>query len=153
MTNTGRDRTITTNRRARYDYDILDTFEAGLVLTGTEIKSIRAGRVNLSDAHARPENGEMWLHNAHIAEYSAGNLNNHEPKRARKMLLRRDQITDLTKQVSERGLALVPLKLYIRGGYAKVELAVARGRKRFDKRRAIIDREREREARDAIKSR
>ena len=153
MTKTSRDRTITTNRRARYDYDVLDTMEAGLVLTGTEIKSIRAGRVNLSDAHARPDRGEMWLYNAHIAEYSAGNLNNHEPKRPRKLLLRRDQITELTKQVSERGLALVPLKLYIRGGYAKVELAVARGRKRFDKRRAIIEREREREARDAIGTR
>ncbi|MDP6716725.1 MAG: SsrA-binding protein SmpB, partial [SAR202 cluster bacterium] len=102
MSKTSRDRTITRNRRARYDYDVLDTLEAGLVLKGTEIKSIRAGHVNLSDAHAAPDNGEIWLHNAHIAEYSAGNLNNHEPKRARKLLLRRDQITDLTKQVSER---------------------------------------------------
>lgn len=153
MTKTSRDRTIATNRRARYDYDLLDTIEAGLVLTGTEIKSVRAGRVNLSDAHAAPREGEMWLHNVHIAEYSAGNLNNHEPKRPRKLLLRRDQIARLSKQVSERGLTVVPLKLYITRGYAKVELAVARGRKRFDKRRAIIERDREREARDAVRMR
>lgn len=152
MSKTSRDRTIATNRRARYDYEILETLEAGLVLTGTEIKSIRAGRVNLSDAHARPVGGEMWLYNAHIAVYAAGNVNNHEPKRPRKMLLRRDQITQLTKQVSERGLTLVPLKLYIHRGYAKIELAVARGKKRFDKRRAIIDREREREAREVIRT-
>ena len=153
MSQNSRDRTITLNRKERYDYHILDTMEAGLVLTGTEIKSIRAGQVNLSDAHARPDSGELWLYNAHIAEYSAGNLNNHEPKRRRKMLLRRDQIIRLTKQVSVRGLTLVPLKLYLRGGYAKVDLAVAKGKKRFDKRRAIIDREREREAREAIQTR
>ncbi len=145
-----RDRTITVNRRARYDYDIADTLEAGLVLTGTEIKSIRANRVNLSDAYARSDTGELWLHNAHIAEYAAGNRDNHEPKRSRKLLLRRDQITHLTEQVSERGMTLVPLKLYLKGGYAKVELAVAKGRKRYDKRRAIIERDREREARDAM---
>ncbi|MDP7533178.1 MAG: SsrA-binding protein SmpB [SAR202 cluster bacterium] len=145
-----RDRTITVNRRARYDYDIADTLEVGLVLTGTEIKSIRANRVNLSDAYARSDTGELWLHNAHIAEYAAGNRDNHEPKRSRKLLLRRDQITHLTKQVSERGMTLVPLKLYLKGGYAKVELAVAKGRKRYDKRRAIIERDREREARDAM---
>ena len=120
-----RDRTITVNRRARYDYDIADTLEAGLVLTGTEIKSIRANRVNLSDAYARSDTGELWLHNAHIAEYAAGNRDNH-------------------------GMTLVPLKLYLKGGYAKVELAVAKGRKRYDKRRAIIERDREREARDAM---
>ena len=152
MSKTSRDRTIATNRRARYDYEILETLEAGLVLTGTEIKSIRAGRVNLSDDHARPVGGEMWLYNAHIAVYAAGNVNNREPNRPRKMLLRRDQITQLTKQVSERGLTLVPLKLYIHRGYAKIELAVARGKKRFDKRRAIIDREREREAREVIRT-
>jgi len=148
-----RNRTIASNRRARYDYEIIDTFEAGLVLFGTEIKSIRAGQVSLSDAYARPENGELWLENAHIAAYAAGNLNNHEPKRRRKLLLHRDQIYSLTKQVAERGLTLVPLRLYLHGGYAKIELAVARGKKRFDKRRAIIEREREREAMAAIKVR
>jgi SsrA-binding protein len=146
-------RTVASNRRARYDYEIVDTVEAGLVLYGTEIKSIRVGQVSLSDAYARPEDGELWLENAHIAAYAAGNLNNHEPKRRRKLLLHRDQILRLTKQVSERGMTLVPLRLYLQGGYAKIELAVARGKKRFDKRRVIIEREREREARAAIKLR
>jgi SsrA-binding protein len=148
-----RNRTVASNRRARYDYEVLDTFEAGLVLFGTEIKSIRAGQVSLSDAYARPENRELWLENAHIAAYAAGNLNNHEPKRRRKLLLHRDQIIRLTKQVAENGLTLIPLRLYLVGGYAKIELALARGKKRFDKRRAIIEREREREARAAIKVR
>ena len=153
MSKQSRNRTVASNRRARYDYEIIDTFEAGLVLFGTEIKSIRAGQVSLSDAYARPENGELWLENAHIAAYAAGNLNNHEPKRRRKLLLHRDQILKLTKQVAERGLTLIPLRLYLHGGYAKIELAVGRGKKRFDKRRAIIEREREREARAAIKVR
>ncbi len=148
-----RSRTVASNRRARYNYEIMDTVEAGLVLFGTEIKSIRAGHVSLSDAYARPSNGELWLENAHIAAYASGNLNNHEPKRPRKLLLHRDQIVRMTRQVAERGLTLVPLRLYLHGGYAKVELAVARGKKRFDKRRAIIEREREREARAAIKLR
>ncbi|MCL0029342.1 SsrA-binding protein SmpB, partial [Dehalococcoidia bacterium] len=150
-TRESRGSTIASNRRARYDYEIVDTVEAGLVLFGTEIKSIRAGQVSLSDAYARPDNGELWLENAHIAAYASGNLNNHEPKRRRKLLLHRDQISRMTKQVAERGLTLVPLRLYLHGGYAKIELAVARGKKRFDKRRTIIDREREREARAAIK--
>jgi SsrA-binding protein len=146
-------RTIASNRKARFDYEIFDTVEAGLVLFGTEIKSIRAGQVSLSDAYARPENGELWLENAHIAAYASGNLNNHEPKRRRKLLLHRDQISRLTRQVAERGMTLVPLRLYLHGGYAKIELAVARGKKRFDKRRTIIEREREREASAAIKLR
>lgn len=153
MSKQSRNRTVASNRRARYDYEVLDTFEAGLVLFGTEIKSIRAGQVSLSDAYARPENRELWLENAHIAAYAAGNLNNHEPKRRRKLLLHRDQIIRLTKQVAENGLTLIPLRLYLVGGYAKIELALARGKKRFDKRRAIIEREREREARAAIKVR
>ena len=153
MTKQSRNRTIASNRKARFDYEIIDTVEAGLVLSGTEIKSIRAGQVSLSDAYARPENGELWLENAHIAAYASGNLYNHEPKRRRKLLLHRDQIHRMTRQVSERGLTIVPLRLYLHGGYAKIELAVARGKKRFDKRRAIIDREREREANAAIKLR
>jgi SsrA-binding protein len=148
-----RNRTIASNRKARFDYEVFDTVEAGLVLFGTEIKSIRAGQVSLSDAYARPENGELWLENAHIAAYASGNLNNHEPKRRRKLLLHRDQISRLTRQVAERGMTLVPLRLYLHGGYAKIELAVARGKKRFDKRRTIIEREREREASAAIKLR
>ena len=149
----GGNSTITRNRRARYDYDIVDTIEAGLVLTGTEIKSIRDRKVSLSDSYARPTDGEMWLHNLHIDEYAPAHRNNHDPKRPRKLLLHRDQIYQLTRQVDQRGLTLVPLRLYIRNHKAKLELAVARGKKRFDKRRALIEREREREARAAIGAR
>ena len=143
--------TIVNNRRARRNYDVLDTVEAGLVLTGTEIKAIREGRVNLSDSYGKPEGGELWLVNMHIAQYSAGSRNNHEPTRPRKLLLHKDEIVRLSRQVSERGLTLVPLRLYIRRHRAKVEIAVARGRKLFDKRRAMIDREREREAMQAVR--
>ncbi|MCH9010785.1 MAG: SsrA-binding protein SmpB [Chloroflexi bacterium] len=145
------DRTITVNRRARYDYEVTESVEAGLVLTGTEIKAIREGRVSLSDSYGKPENGEMWLVNLHIAQYSAGSGENHDPTRRRKLLLRKDQITRLTKMVSERGLTLVPLRLYIKKHYAKVELGLGRGRKRYDKRRAIVERDREREARQAVR--
>ena len=144
--------TVTTNRRARYDYDILDTVEAGLVLKGTEIKSIRGRRVSLSDSYARPSDGQMWLHNLHIDEYAPASRENHDPKRPRKLLLHRAQIDDLSRQVEQRGLTLVPLRLYVRNHVAKIELALARGKKRFDKRRALIEREREREARAAIGS-
>ena len=143
-------KTVATNRRARFDYDILETVEAGLVLTGTEIKAIREGRANIAEAFAGPEGGEMWLFSAHIAPYSAGGRDNHAPTRPRKLLLHRDQVVDLSRQVSQRGLTIVPLRLYIRGHLAKVELGVARGRRRYDKRRAIIDREREKEARAAL---
>ena len=142
--------TITVNRRARYDYDILDAVEAGIALTGTEIKSIRGRRVSLSDAYARVRDGEMWLHNLHIDEYSPAARNNHDPKRPRKLLLRKKQIAELARASDQRGLTLVPLRLYIRNHRAKIELGVARGKKRHDKRRALIEREREREARAAI---
>ena len=147
-----RGRTISVNRKARFDYEILDNLEAGLVLTGTEIKSIREGRANLSDAYARPDNGELWLINLHIGRYSSGSLDdNHHPTRPRKLLLHKDEIIRLSKQVTERGLTLLPLKLYLNRHVAKVELALARGRKKYDKRRAIIDRYREREAREAVR--
>ena len=146
-------RTIATNRRARRDYDILDTIEAGMVLTGTEIKSLRANRANIGDAYARPEGGELWLHNLHISPYDAGNSANHEPMRTRKLLLHKEQIRRLGRDVSEKGLTLVPLRIYLKRHLAKVELALARGRRRHDKRRAIIDRYREQEAREAIGSR
>lgn len=142
---------IVTNRRARYNYDVMDTVEAGLVLTGTEIKAIREGRVNLSDSYAKPEDGELWLVNAHIAQYSAGSGNNHDPTRPRKLLLHKDQIVRLSRQVTERGLTLVPMRLYIKHHRAKVELGIARGRKLYDKRRAIVEREREREAQQAMR--
>ena len=142
--------TVTVNRRARHDYDILDAVEAGLALTGTEIKSIRGRRVSLSDSYARARDGEMWLHNLHIDEYSPAARNNHDPKRPRKLLLRKKQIAELARASDQRGLTLVPLRLYIRNHRAKIELGVARGKKRHDKRRALIEREREREARAAI---
>ena len=143
--------TIVNNRRARRNYEVLDTVEAGLVLTGTEIKAIREGRVNLSDAYGKPEDGELWLVNMHIAQYSAGSSNNHDPTRPRKLLLHKREMARLSRQVLERGLTLVPLRLYIRRHRAKVELAVARGRKLYDKRRAMIEREREREAMQAVR--
>lgn len=143
--------TVVTNRRARRNYDVLDTIEAGLVLTGTEIKAIREGRVNLSDAYGKPENGELWLVNMHIAQYSAGSDNNHDPTRPRKLLLHKDEIVRLSRQVSERGLTLVPMRLYFRRHRAKLEIGVARGRKLYDKRRAMVEREREREAQRAIR--
>ena len=145
-------RTLAVNRKARFEYEILDKFEAGLVLLGTEIKAMREGRANLGDAYARPEGGELWLVNAQIAQYSAAApQDHHDPLRPRKLLLHKDQIARLSKQVSERGLTVVPLRLYIKGHLAKVELGVARGRKLYDKRRAIVDREREREAMQAVR--
>ena len=141
---------MASNRRARYNYEILDTFEAGLVLTGTEIKAIREHRASISEAYCRPEEGELWLVNAHIAQFSAGNINNHEPTRPRKLLMHKDQILRLSRQVTERGLTLVPLRLYLTRHVAKVELGLAKGRRRYDKRRALIDKYREREAREAL---
>ena len=143
-------RNVAVNRKARHDYEILDTVEAGLVLQGTEIKAIREGHANLSDAYAKPDNGELWLVNAHIAQYSSGNLANHEPTRPRKLLLHRDQIVRLSRQVGERGLTIIPLRLYLRRHVAKVELGLAKGRRQHDKRRALIEKYREREAREAL---
>ncbi|HEX2142361.1 MAG TPA: SsrA-binding protein SmpB [Candidatus Limnocylindria bacterium] len=147
------DTTVALNRRARHDYTIEDTLEAGLVLTGTEIKSIRAGRVNLAEAYARIERGEAWLIGAHIAPYEQGNRNNHEPTRTRKLLLHRDQIAELVGKSQAKGYTLIPLRLYLRGGRAKLELGIGRGKKAHDKRRAIAERdmrrEVQREAKDA----
>ena len=121
------------------------------MLRGTEIKSIREGRANIGDAYARPENGELWLLNLHIGQYDYGASNNHDPTRPRKLLLHKDQIIRLTRQISERGYTIVPLRLYLKRHVAKVELGVAKGRRKYDKRRAIIDRDREREARNAMR--
>ena len=139
------DKTVALNRRARHDYAIEETLEAGLVLTGTEIKSIRAGRANLAEAYARIERGEAWLIGAHIAPYEQGNRNNHEPTRTRKLLLHKDQIAELAGRTQTKGLTLVPLRLYIRDGHAKLELGIARGKKAHDKRRAIAERDMRRE--------
>ena len=137
--------TIAVNRRARYEYAIEETVEAGIVLTGTEIKSIRAGHVNLAEAYARIEHGEAWLIGAHIAPYDQGNRNNHEPRRTRKLLLHRTQIAELIGLTGQKGLTLVPMRLYLRGGKAKLEIAVAKGKKAHDKRRSIAERDMRRE--------
>ena len=143
--------TVATNRKAYHNYHIGDSVEAGIALTGTEIKSIRNGRVSLGDAYVRPEGGELWLLNAHIARYEAGSYMSHEPKRRRKLLLHRKQIDNLTSQIAEKGLTLVPLKIYIKGSIAKVEVALAKGKKLYDKREAITRREVERELGRATK--
>lgn len=142
---------IATNRRAAHDYEVLESLEAGLVLRGTEIKSLRVGRVNLREAYARIEHGETWLLGAHIAPYEAGNRYNHDPQRPRKLLLHRQQIARLAGMVAQRGLTLVPLKLYIKNDVAKLELAVARGRRAFDKRAVLAEREAQREMERALK--
>ena len=144
-------KTVATNRKAYHDYHLQDSVEAGITLTGTEIKSIRAGKVNLRDAYVRPEAGELWLLNAHIARYEPSSYSSHEPTRPRKLLLHRKQIDNLTSKMQEKGFTLVPLKLYIKGSMAKVEVALAKGKKLYDKREAIMRRETEREIGRAIK--
>jgi SsrA-binding protein len=134
--------TIALNRRARHEFSIEDTFEAGIVLTGTEIKSIRAGKVNLADAYARIERDEAWLIGAHIAPFEQANRYNHEPKRIRKLLLHRGEIDELLGKTKSKGLTIVPLRLYLTGkGRAKLELGLARGKQLHDRRRDIADRE------------
>jgi SsrA-binding protein len=132
---------IATNRKARHDYLIEDTFEAGLVLTGSEIKSIRAGQVNLRDSYAVVRDNELWLVNAHIAPYQQASYSNHEPRRDRKLLLHRREINRLTGQLQEKGRTLVALQLYLKNGRAKVELGLARGKKLYDKRQALRERD------------
>jgi len=144
-------KTITVNRKAYHDYHVLETIEAGLVLTGTEIKSVRAGKVNIRDSYAKPENGELWLFNSHIAGYEAGSFYNHDPRRPRKLLLHRRQIDPIIGLTTQKGLTVVPLKLYIKRGVAKVELGVARGKKLHDKREALARRETEREIERAFR--
>jgi SsrA-binding protein len=136
------EQTIALNRRARHEFSIEDTFEAGIVLTGTEIKSIRAGKVNLSDAYARIERDEAWLIGAHIAPFEQANRYNHEPKRTRKLLLRRSEIDELLGKTKSKGLTIVPLRLYLTArGRAKLELGLARGKQLHDRRRDIADRD------------
>jgi len=144
---------ITVNRKAYHNYHIQEIFEAGIVLKGSEIKSIRASKVNLSDAYAKPENGELWLYNSHIASYDAAGYDTHEPVRPRKLLLHRKEIDMLAGKVMQKGLTLVPLKLYIKHGVVKVELGVAKGKKVYDKREAIARRDAEREVERALKRR
>ena len=144
-------KTISLNRKAYHDYEVLEHIEAGLVLTGTEIKSIRAGRVNIRGAYAKPLDGELWLVDAHIAAYTAGGVYNHDPIRPRKLLLHKEQMADLAASVTQKGLTIVPLRLYIKNHVAKVELGLVRGKRQYDKRRAIIDRDKEREAQRALR--
>ncbi len=146
-------KTITVNRKAYHDYHIEESVEAGLVLTGTEIKSIRAGGVNLRDAYARSEKGELWLLGAHIAQYPGGNRYNHEPKRPRKLLLHRRQIAELSGAVMRKGLTIVPLKMYLKNGIAKVELGLVRGKKVYDKREALALRDAQRQIERAFSQR
>ena len=143
---------VSLNRKAYHEYHILQSVEAGLVLTGTEIKSIRAGRVNIRDAYAHPEANELWLHNAHIARYEPANRFNHEPLRRRKLLLHIDEIKELTEKVDEKGFTIVPLRLYLKDGLAKVELGLAKGKKLYDKRQTIAKRDAEREMERATRA-
>lgn len=149
---TGR-KLIAQNKKARHDYHIEDVVEAGLVLTGTEVKSLRLGRASLVDAFAVQRGDELWLQGMHIPEYKHGTWTNHEPRRSRKLLLHRSEIEKLVKQVDLQGVSLIPLALYFKDGYAKVELAVGRGKKDYDKRQALAKRDADREARRALAER
>src|SRR5919202_5622121 len=144
---------IADNRRARYDYELLDRYEAGLVLSGTEVKSLRDGRASLAQSYAEVRNGEAWLVGAEIASYDQGNRSNHDPTRPRKLLLHRREIDSLAGTVREKGLTLVPTRLYFKDGRVKVELAIARGKEVRDKRRDLKERDARREVERALKGR
>jgi SsrA-binding protein len=147
------EKTVATNRKARFDYLIEDTVEAGLVLTGTEVKSLRQGRASLVDGYALIDGGEAWLEGVHIPEYTQGAWTNHSPRRKRKLLLHKHEITKLGQRVAQGGYTLVPLKLYFVDGRAKVELGVGKGKKAYDKRHALRERQDTREAQRAISTR
>ena len=147
-----KDAPLAQNKKARHDYQILETLEAGLVLPGTEIKSVRERRINLKDGFAQIHNGEAWLMNVHISEYTQGNRFNHDPLRARKLLLHKKEIQKLTGQTSEKGITIVPLKVYLKHGFAKVLLGIAKGKHDYDKRETIKKRDQEREIRRTLKN-
>jgi len=144
---------ICRNRRATHDFDILDRLECGLVLQGTEVKSLREGHAQLDEAFARVEDGEVWLHGLEIPEYEYGNILNHKPKRPRKLLLHRHQITRFAAKAQQEGLTLIPLRLYFKNGRAKVELALARGKKKYDKRETLRQRDAQRQIDRALTGR
>lgn len=144
-------RVTISNRKARHEYHVLETFEAGIALTGTEVKSIRKGNANLQDSYAILKSGEVWLVGMHVSPYEQGSIHNHDPKRTRKLLLHKKQIRKLIGTVQEKGLTLIPLSLYFKGPFAKVELAIARGKKAYDKREAISKREAERDISQRLK--
>lgn len=147
------DRPVATNRRARFDYDFEETFEAGLVLTGSEVKSLRAGRASLAEAYARVTEGEVWLENMHIPPYSHGGQRSYDPRRPRKLLLHREEIERLIGKTQERGLTLVPMRLYFTRGLAKIQLGLGRGKRKYEKRQAIAEREHQREMERAFSRR
>jgi len=147
----GEVRQVATNRKALHDYEVVDTFEAGIALTGTEIKSVRAARVNLRDGFVQIRQGEAWLLNVHISPYDFGNRENHEPRRERKLLLHRREIRKLQSKVSERGWTIVPLRMYLKDGRAKIEIALVRGKRLYDKRDAVAERDMNRELQRAVK--
>ena len=141
---------VASNRKARHDYAILDTYEAGMALTGTEVKSLRAGRASLTDAFGHESNGEVFLHGMHIPEYTQGTWTNHEPRRVRKLLLNREEIHKLQGKLRDDGVTLVPLSVYFHNGYAKVELGLAKGKKSYDKRQDLAKRDAQREITRAL---
>lgn len=147
------EKTVTFNRKAQHDYHILRTLEAGLSLLGTEIKSIREGRVSIREAYVRPDEGEMWLVGAHVSHYAPAASMNHEPTRKRRLLLHKRQIAEMARAVEAEGVTLVPLRLYLKAGRAKLEIALARGKKRYDKRAAIAKKDAERQMQRALRHR
>ena len=144
---------VAQNRKARYDYHALDTWEAGIALQGTEVKSLRDGKANLLDSYARIDGGEVYLHNVHIGEYDQGNQFNHEPMRKRKLLLHRHEINRMRGRVEEKGLTLIPLKLYFKKGRAKIEIALAKGKREYDRRQDIAKRDARRDMERDLKER
>ena len=149
----GQGKVLAQNRKASYDFSILDTVEAGIVLQGTEIKSIRAGRINLKDGYAKIQNGEIYLHNVHISPYEQGNQFNHDPLRTRKLLMHKKQITHLLGETKSSGNTLIPLKVYLKDGYAKVLIGLAKGKKKYDKREDLKRKDQKRELDRALRSR
>lgn len=145
------EKNITVNRKARHEYDILQIFEAGIVLVGTEVKALREGKANLVDSYASIKNGEVWLIGSHISEYKQGNINNHNPTRDRKLLLNKSEIRKLIGKTKEKGLTLIPLRMYFKNGRVKIELALAKGKKSYDKRETIAKRDFQREQERKIK--
>jgi len=143
---------IAHNRKARHNYEILETYEAGIMLAGTEVKSLRDGRANFKDSYAAVRNEEIWLYGMHISPYSHGNINNHNPERDRKLLMHRNEIRRLIGKTKETGFTLVPLQLYFKNGKVKVELALAKGKKQYDKRQALAKKEADRETRRLFKA-
>ncbi|MQS75796.1 SsrA-binding protein SmpB [Lactobacillus halodurans] len=143
---------VANNRKARHDYNILDTYEAGIALTGTEIKSVRASKMNIKDGFVQARNGELWLENVNISIYDQGNMFNHDPLRNRKLLLHKKEIRKITSTIQEKGITVVPLKVYLKHGFAKVLVGVAEGKKQYDKRETIKRRDQEREIQRVLKN-